>query len=91
MTGQTRDVVRLVRSAQESRYYNTRDAWAIAPKEQRMSIDITSDLAALADPAYQAFQAKLVPTVDPARIDEGRIHRLSPAWSNLPIALPGRS
>ena len=25
------------------------------------------------------------------RIDEGRIHRLSPAWSNLPIALPGRS
>ncbi|WP_239462345.1 DNA alkylation repair protein [Enorma phocaeensis] len=33
-----------------------------------MSIDITSDLAALADPAYQAFQAKLVPTVDPARI-----------------------
>ena len=25
------------------------------------------------------------------RIDEGRIHRLSPAWSNLPIALPERS
>ena len=25
------------------------------------------------------------------RIDEGHIHRLSPDWSNLPIALPGRS
>lgn len=29
---------------------------------------ITRELAALADPAYQAFQAKLVPNVDPARI-----------------------
>ena len=29
---------------------------------------IASELAALADPAYQAFQAKLVPSVDPARV-----------------------
>ncbi len=29
---------------------------------------IVTELAALADPAYRSFQAKLVPTVDPARI-----------------------
>lgn len=29
---------------------------------------ISSELAALADPDYRAFQARLVPTVDPARI-----------------------
>lgn len=29
---------------------------------------VVEELTALADPAYQAFQAKLVPTVDPARI-----------------------
>lgn len=29
---------------------------------------IVAELAALADPAYRSFQAKLVPTVDPARI-----------------------
>lgn len=32
------------------------------------ALGIQTELAALADPAYQAFQAKLVPTVDPARI-----------------------
>ena len=29
---------------------------------------ITRELAALADPAYQAFQAKLVPNIDPSRV-----------------------
>lgn len=29
---------------------------------------VENELASLADPAYQAFQAKLMPTVDPARI-----------------------
>ena len=29
---------------------------------------VADELAALADPAYRAFQARLVPTVDPARI-----------------------
>lgn len=33
-----------------------------------MNDDIARELAALADPTYQAFQAKLVPTVDPTRI-----------------------
>lgn len=32
------------------------------------ALSIADELAALADPAYQAFQAKLVPTVDPSRI-----------------------
>lgn len=29
---------------------------------------ITRELAALADPAYQRFQSKLIPTIDPARV-----------------------
>ena len=29
---------------------------------------ITRELAALADPAYQRFQSKLVPTIDPTRV-----------------------
>ncbi len=38
------------------------------PPQRDALARIRSELAALADPAYQAFQAKLVPTVEPERI-----------------------